>query len=196
MVTGDDEAMKHIYILLSRSTTIASRCIHFATKKEYTHCSISVDPHLEEMYAFCRIYPRLPIPGGLARDSIQLGFYKIHSKIPCAYYRLEVTDVQYEMVKEALRRLWEIKDRFSYDLLGAGLFLSKKERKCFNKRYCSWFLSELLGTLGIATFTKPYSQVEPIDMKDIEGIELLFEGSVENLRTYLKECYNNDGNEE
>ena len=195
MVTGDDY-MKYIYILLSRSTTFASRCIHLATKKEYTHCSVSVDPMLEEMYAFCRIYPRLPIPGGLARDSIQLGFYKIHSQIPCAYYRLEVTETQYEMVKEALNRLWAIKDRFSYDLLGACLFLTKKERKCYNRRYCSWFLSEFLGTLGIAKFEKPYSLIEPIEMKNIEGIELLFEGSVENLRTYLKECYNDDGNEE
>ena len=186
---------KYIYILLSRSTTIASRCIRLVTKKEYTHVSISVDPTLNEMYAFCRIYPRLPVPGGLARDSLYRGFYEIHKTIPCAFYRLEVTDTQFEMVNESLKRLYEIKDRFSYDLLGACLFMNKKERKCFNNRYCSWFVGELLGTLGIAEFDKPYSLLEPVDFRDIKGIELLNEGNVLGLRSYLQECYNVEGKE-
>ena len=57
---------KTIYIMISRSTTIASRFIHWLTKKEYTHSSLSILDDLDEMYSFCRIYPRLPLPAGFA----------------------------------------------------------------------------------------------------------------------------------
>ena len=74
-------------------------------------------------------------------------------------------------------------------------FKSKKERKSYNARYCSWFIAEVLGELGIASFDKPYSLVEPVDLRNIEGIELVFEGNIESLRNHLKECYNVEGKE-
>lgn len=186
---------KNIYIMLSRSTTLASRFIYLITKKQYTHSSLSIEDDLNDMFSFCRIYPRLPLPAGLSKESLYRGFYKIHSDIPCALYRLEVEDVQYEMVKEVLERLFEKRNLFSYDLAGTLDFMSKKERKSYNARYCSWFIAEVLGELGIASFDKPYSLVEPVDLRNIEGIELVFEGNIESLRNHLKECYNVEGKE-
>lgn len=186
---------KKIYIMLSRSTTLASRFIYLLTKKKYTHSSISVHDDLIEMYSFCRIYPRLALPAGYSKESIYKGFYKIHSQIPCCLYELEVTDNQYDMVKEALNRLYEKRHLFSYDLMGTLDFISKKERRSFNKRYCSWFIAELLGILEIVNFDKPYSLIEPIDFASVPGINQVYEGNIEGLRNHLKECYNVQGKE-
>ena len=186
---------KKIYIMLSRSTTIASRFIYMLTKKQYTHRSISIHDDLIEMYSFCRIYPRLAVPAGYSKESIYKGFYKIHSEIPCRLYALEVSDKQYDMVKEALEKIYENRHLFSYDLFGTFDYINKKERRSYNKRYCSWFIAELLGILEIASFDKPYSLIEPIDFADIRNIKEVFEGNVEGLRNYMKECYNEQGKE-
>lgn len=186
---------KYIYIMISRSTTIASYFIHFITRKEYTHSSLSVLDDLDEMYSFCRIYPRLVLPAGLSKESLYRGFYEIHKDIPCCLYRIEVTEQQYEMVKEVIKRLYEKRKFFSYDLWGGLDYLMKRKRRCYNQRYCSWFIAEVLGTFEILTFDKAYSLIEPVDFASNEKTEFLFEGNVESLRNYIKECYNDKGKE-
>jgi len=186
---------KTIYIMISRSTTIASRFIYWLTKKEFTHSSLSILDDLDEMYSFCRIYPRLALPAGLAKESLYRGFYKIHPSIPCRLYKIEVSEKEYEMVKVVLERLLEKRSHFRYDLTGTFDYLLKRERRVYNQRYCSWFIAEILGTFEILSFDKPYSLIEPIDFANHEKTELLFEGNVESLRNYLKECYNDNGKE-
>lgn len=183
---------KRIYILLSKSTTFASMFIHYLTNKPYTHSSLSLVEDLSEMYSFCRIYPRLALPAGFAKENLYKGFYVIHPRIPCQLYEIEVTDIQYQMVQEALDSLYEKRRLFQYDVgLGGSIdYLLKKGHRVYNKRYCSWFIAELLGTLGIVSFDKPYSLVEPIDFSYLENCHLIFEGSVEDLRKNRKECYN------
>ena len=49
--------------------------IYLITKKQYTHSSLSIEDDLNDMFSFCRIYPRLPLPAGLSKESLYRGFY-------------------------------------------------------------------------------------------------------------------------
>lgn len=61
---------KNIYVMLSRSTTLASRFIYLITKKQYTHSSLSIEDDLNDMFFLsylstfaitCRIIKRIVI---------------------------------------------------------------------------------------------------------------------------------------
>ena len=47
--------MKTIYILLTRSTTILSRLVHFVTEDTYTHAALAFDEELKTLYS-CLLY--------------------------------------------------------------------------------------------------------------------------------------------
>ena len=63
-----------VYILLSRSGSVASRLIHFFISGDYTHASIGLDGPDGYFYSFARKYPRWPLPGGFVRERAGMGF--------------------------------------------------------------------------------------------------------------------------
>lgn len=181
---------RHVYIMLSKSTTIVSRLIYLVTKKQYTHSSISIDPTLMDMYSFCRIYPRWMLPAGFSNESLHKGFYLMHSDIPVRLYKVEITEKQYEMLDEVFKRMYEKRKKFKYDVWGGIYYFLKKQHRRYNYRYCSWFVSEVLGELDIIPIHKPYCLFEPIDFSDVKELEMVYEGKIEDLRNHIKECYN------
>lgn len=66
--------MKTIYILLTRSSSVLSRIIHFATGDDYTHVSIAFDKELHTLYSSGRKNGRTVIPAGPCVESIRDGF--------------------------------------------------------------------------------------------------------------------------
>lgn len=181
---------KYAYVMLSKSTTLVSRLIYLITKKPYTHSSLSIDPTLMDMYSFCRIYPRFMLPAGFSNESLHKGFYGIHGDIPVRLYRIEISETQYEMLDEIIKRMYEKRKKFKYDVWGGLYYFLKKPHSRYNYRYCSWFVSEVLGELEIIPIHKPYCLFEPIDFCDVKELEMVYEGHVEDLRNHIKECYN------
>lgn len=49
-----------IYILLTHSGSLLSKCINIYTKEPYTHVSIALDTNLKELYSFGRLNPTIP----------------------------------------------------------------------------------------------------------------------------------------
>lgn len=172
---------QYLYLLLTRSNTVVSRAIHHLTSDEFTHISISLDDQLETMYSFCRRYPYFPLPAGLASETISQGFYALHHTIPCQLYRLPVSDQDYMRVQLILDTLMQKQALFKYDILGTILCRLDIGHQRHNHRYCSWFIAELLGQLGILHFNKHYSLIRPIDFTAFPELELLFTGTVGQL---------------
>lgn len=77
--------MRSIFILLTRSQTIASRVIHMVTDAQYTHSSLSFEEDMQEMYSFGRKYTHLVLPAGFRIESLHRGFYKAYNQIPSEF---------------------------------------------------------------------------------------------------------------
>ena len=56
--------MKTIYILLTRSTTILSRLVHFVTEDTYTHAALAFDEELRTLYSSSRKNGKTLFPAG------------------------------------------------------------------------------------------------------------------------------------
>ena len=65
--------MKTIYILLTRSSTILSKMVHFVTDDTYTHASIAFEEDLKTLYTSSRKNGRtllcLTSHSGIHRDT-------------------------------------------------------------------------------------------------------------------------------
>lgn len=170
-----------VYVLLTRSNTLVSRAIYKVTKDEFTHCSLSIDKNMEKMYSFCRRYPDLPLPAGFTSESIYYGFYKKHHTIPCKLYSFKVSDDDYVRLKVAIELLMEKSADLKYDLLGTLYCRVNKQHERYNHRYCSWFVAEILGKLGLLSFDKHYSLVKPIDFTTREDLTFEYAGTVGEL---------------
>ena len=180
-------SQKYVYVMLSKSTTLVSRLIYLVTRRAYTHSSMSIDPTMMDIYSFCRIYPRFALPAGFSNESLHKGFYRIHTDIPCRVYRMKITDLQWEMLESVFKRMYASRKKFRYDVTGGIFYFIKKKHRRYNYRYCSWFLSEVLGELEIMKIHKDYSLFEPVDFDDVEGLEVIYEGKVGDLRQQIEE---------
>jgi hypothetical protein len=176
-----------VYVLLTRSNTLVSRIIYQVTKDEFTHCSLSIDQDMQKMYSFCRRYPDLPLPAGFTSESIYQGFYKKHHTIPCKLYSFEVSDDDYVRLKVSLEQLMEKSSELKYDLLGTFYCRLNRAHERYNHRYCSWFVSELLGKLGVLNFNKHYSLVRPVDFTDRADLTFEYSGTVGDLAKKFEE---------
>ena len=111
--------MKEIYILLTKSDTYISRFINFYTKDKYTHVSISFDETLIPLYSSARKYVHFPLPGGLRHEPLDKGFYKKHSHIPCALYKLEVADEAFYKAKSKVEEMMKSAKKYKFNVFFA-----------------------------------------------------------------------------
>lgn len=96
--------MKTIYLLLTKSNSFVSKAIYYMTQDDYTHISISFEESLQPMYSCARKYTYTPLPAGIKNESLISGFYLKNSSIPCALYRIKVTEDKYNKAKALLKK--------------------------------------------------------------------------------------------
>jgi len=77
----------HLYIVLTRTSTVLSRMIGFVTNDEFTHAAISFDEELNQMYSFGRKKVYNPFVGSFIKENIDEGIYGMCQKSPRSYYR-------------------------------------------------------------------------------------------------------------
>lgn len=153
-----------IYILLTYSGSLLSKCINIYTKEPYTHVSIALDINLNELYSFGRLNPSNPIFAGFVKEDIFNGTYARFPNTRCALYSLEVNDIQYNKLKKELQKFKLNKHRYGYNLLG------------------------LFGVI----FNKPPALVSPRDFRKCKELELVYEGRLKRYsyrQEYLSEVY-------
>ena len=154
--------MKTIYLLLTKSNSFVSKAIYYMTQDDYTHISISFEESLQPMYSCARKYTYTPLPAGIKNESLISGFYLKNSSIPCALYRIKVTEDK-------------------YNLMGLVLCHFELAYRRHHYYFCSEFVSEILAHSQILELPKMPSLMKPSDYLLFEELEWLYKGNIHDL---------------
>lgn len=173
--------MKTIYILLTKSETILSKIVHFVTADTYTHASIAFDENLQTLYSSSRKNGRTLFPAGPCTESLDSGYYKRHSQIPCAVYELQVSDEAYENAKQEVAQIIENAEYYHFNII--GLLLCQLSIPYHRKQYffCSQFVSEILDRSNAITLPKDTSLMKPSDYMCLPELLCRFSGYLHEL---------------
>ena len=174
--------MKTIYLLLTRSATLFSRCIRVLTASPYTHVAVSAaDDPGDCYYSFGRKNPLLPFPAGFIRESRETGYLRRFPRTRCVLLSLEVSDGAYRSICSRLIKMEAGARYYRYNLGGAllcGFGIQWVRRRCY---FCSQFIGDLLTRSGAVSLPKPISLMQPIDYAFLPGVRVLFTGTAEEL---------------
>lgn len=167
--------MEKIYIVLTHTGTMLSRTIKIFTNNSYTHASISLDKNMEEMYSFGRLNPYNPFIGGFVKEGIHIGTFKRFKNTKTSIYSLEITEKQYEKLKEIISEFLKNKKIYKFNFLGLVLAGINKRYRRKNKFYCSEFVKEVLerSEIEINNISKV---VKPEDFKRLNSLKLEYTG--------------------
>lgn len=180
--------MKTIYLLLTKSNSIVSKAIYYITQDDYTHISISFEENLQPLYSCARKYTYIPLPAGIKSESLVNGFYRKNSSIPCALYRLKVTEEKYNKAKTILNRILEHEKNYKYNLMGLVLCHFELAYRRNYYYFCSEFVSEILAHSQILELPKMPSLMRPSDYLLFEELECIYKGSIQDL-VQIREIY-------
>ena len=164
--------MKKVYIVLTHTGTALSRIIKSFTKDEFSHISIALDIHLKQMYSFGRLNPYNPFWGGFVHEYIDKGTFKRFYNTKAKVYSLEVTQKQYEEIKNAIKQI-ESKN-YKFNILGLFAVGFHKKIGSKNSFYCAEFVKYVIEKSGIKTNLPEI--IKPEDFKNIENIKQIYSG--------------------
>ena len=141
--------MKKIYIVLTHTGTTLSKIIKAYTKDEFSHVSIALDSELQEMYSFGRLHPYNPFWGGFVHEYIDKGTFKRFYKTTTRIYSYEITEEQYENLKNNIKQIEVNKEDYKFNIIGLfAVSLNKKidKEKSF---YCAEFVKYVIEKANI-----------------------------------------------
>ena len=191
--------MKKIYIVITHTGTTLSKIIKSYTKDEFSHVSIALDNELQEMYSFGRLHPYNPFWGGFVHEYIDKGTYKRFYKTKAKVYSYEVTEEQYEKLKNNIKQIEINKEDYKFNII--GLFAVGFHKKIGKEKsfYCAEFVKYVIEKANI-NMELP-TIIKPEDFKNLEGSQEIYNGLlrkynetkldvakilIENLSTYTK----------
>ena len=179
---------RYIYILLTRTTTILSRVVHLITADDYTHVSLSFNENLRPLYSSSRKNGRTLFPAGPCRERLNIGYWKAHRDVPCAVYRLEVSEEVYEKAKREVEKIMISSDEYHFNIIG---FVLCKLNIAYNRKrnyFCSQFVSEILSKSNAIELPKEVSLMKPSDYMELPELVCCFKGYLNEFQRglYLK----------
>lgn len=166
--------MKKIYIILTHTGTTLSKIIKGFTKDDFSHVSIALDIELKEMYSFGRLNPYNPFWGGFVHEYIDKGTFKRFYKTIAKIYSLEITEQQYESIKNNIEQIKNDKENYKFNIIGlfaAGFHKKIKKQKTF---YCAEFVKYVMEKVDIKTDLPDI--VKPEDFKNINELQEIYGG--------------------
>lgn len=176
--------MKKIYIVTTYTGTLLSYMIRNISKTPYAHVSIALNEDLNPMYSFGRLNPKTPIFAGFVEENINQGLYAIRQNTMCRVYSLEVTDSQYEKLKDNITKVSSNRKEYDYDVKALVYLSINKPRQKDFKYVCSNFVADMLEKSDIRILNKPYYEVRPNDFYNLKEITLEYEGLLSRYSTY------------
>lgn len=168
--------MKSIYLLLTKTQTLASRLIHAATGDGFTHVSIALDRELTTLSSFARKHEAIPLPAGHVRENVHTATLGRNPDAPCALYRLDVTDTQYEAIKAGIAAVSQAKTPYRYSILGMLLCRLDIAHERKHHMFCSQFVARVLNDAGAVRIPKAPSLMRPADFAALPGLVCCYEG--------------------
>lgn len=166
--------MKGIYIVLSHTGTTLSKIIKAFTKDEFSHVSISLDIDAKEMYSFGRLRAYNAFIAGFVHEYINKGTFRRFRNTMSKIYYLEVTNEQYDKIKNIIEQMKAEKEKYKFNIL--GLFAAGFHKKIGKKGsfYCAEFVKYLMDEAEIETNLPEV--VKPEDFKQLENLEEIYSG--------------------
>ncbi len=177
--------MKKIYIVLTHTGTVLSQIIKKYTKDEFSHVSIALDFELKEMYSFGRLNPYNPFWGGFVHEFIDKGTFKRFYLTKAKVYSLEITDEQYENIKNKIKQIETEKDNYTFNALGLFAVGFHKRIKKEHSFYCAEFVKYILDESKIDTGLPEI--VKPEDFKKIDRLQEVYGGLLRKYQVFEKE---------
>lgn len=166
--------MKKIYIVLTHTGTTLSKIIKSYTKDEFSHVSISLDVELNEMYSFGRLNPYNPFWGGFIHEYINKGTFKRFYKTRAKVYSLEISEEQYENIKNNINQIKNNKENYKFNIVGLlAVGFNKKIKKEYSF-YCAEFVKYIFEKSKIKIELPEI--VRPEDFRNIYGLQEIYEG--------------------
>lgn len=183
--------MQKIYIILTHTGTLLSRIIKKWTKDEFTHVSIALDEDLKQMYSFGRLCPYNPFWGGFVQEGIHTGTFKRFKKTETLVYSLNITQEQYIMVKNEIKRIEEHKTEYYFNVLGLLAVAFHKRIQANHSFYCAEFVKYILESAEIPIDLPAI--VRPENFKNVKNYTVVYKGKLkkynrEKKREYIMKC--------
>lgn len=173
--------MKSIYIVLTATGTLFSRCIGLYTKARYNHVSLCLDSKIHEFYSFGRKIRWFPLYGGFVIEHTDSGMFKAFGNTMCAIYRLDIEDYKFRSLEQDVAGFIKNRRMYGYNLLGLIGVMMNRPLKRRNKFFCTQFVATMLADNGIYDFGKDLSLVTPQDFYGIPDLMPVYEGKLSEL---------------
>ena len=182
--------MKKIYIVMTQTGTLLSRVIKIYSGCEYAHVSISLDKNLDQMYSFGRLNPYNPFWGGFIHERVNSGTFKRFKNTIAGIVELEVTDEQYNNLRNIIKKMEERINPYRFNILGLILVGFNIKYEMEDHFYCAEFLKYLFEECNIENNLPRL--VAPDDFKNIKGIKYIYKGKLSEYRENTTEIYSLD----
>ncbi|WP_326974522.1 hypothetical protein [Caproicibacter sp. BJN0012] len=162
---------KYISVLLTKYSDVTSNMLQIMTRGKYTHASLGITE--DEFFSF--------VTKGFHVERPAKILSRMREDIPCALYRLRVSDDVYEELSWKLHQLSDCGQLYKYSRL--GLFLCLLHIPHFMERhyFCSRFVAEILQDCEALKLRKPSSLYLPDDFAKERQLKLCFEGTLKEL---------------
>ena len=174
--------MKKIYLILTYSGTALSNIIKCYTRDEFSHVSIALDKQLNQMYSFGRLNPYNPLYGGFVHEKINKGTFKRFANTKSEIFSLEVTDKQYNKLKEEIFYIKKLRRNYKFNILGLLGVGFKIKLKFDNYFYCAEFVKYVLDKANIENDLPEL--VRPENFKDIKNLKKEYYGNLNEYKAY------------
>lgn len=167
----------NVYVVLSRSRTVLSRTIALATRDEFTHASLALDPGLELMFSFGRRRAGNPFVGCFRRERFDDGLYRGMDTVPGVVVELPVTPAQHEAVCTRISEFLLDSHAYSYNASGLVNVLIGRGSPDDTRFFCSEFVYHVLQGAGVCDLGVERWQVRPQMLAELPG-EVVFRGDL------------------
>lgn len=133
-----------VYIMLMHTGTALANTIRHVTGDSFSHCTISFDLSMREMYSFGRKYMDNPLVGGFAKEDIQSKFYT-NRHVTYALYTVFCTEEEAMLMRQHLEYFIHYGKRFTYDFIGLIRNYFKIDHNPKTTWFCSRFVADILS---------------------------------------------------
>jgi len=169
-----------IFILLTDTGSNLTKLIKMVTKNPYNHSSIAFDEKLEYTYSFGRLYPDNPFIGGFSRERLDTGVFK---GAQCQVLSLEVSENQYEKLKERITKMEMNQEKYKYNFLGLFTALAGVEIPRKHAYFCSQFVAKICQEVGLFPEDLPPFLTTPDDIVQSMDVRIEYEGCLDEYLT-------------
>lgn len=175
-------SQKNIYVVVSQTGTALSRILRLITGARYNHASILFDKQFEDMYSFGRLNAYNPFWGGYVKESPYFGTLKRFSNTEAEVISFSVDEDTYNGMLSEARKMYEEKEKYSYNYLGlfaAGIGKVIESKKRY---YCSEYVRYILKNHGVIAEDELAGIIKPVGFLSLAHGETVYKGRLKDFK--------------